>query len=104
MEAQAVFQEDGRIYVVCPYCYTIHQHGDGGFTDVSGNIRMAHCSNGEYKIKGMFDFRIAHMMMTRREVDIRRKKEARMAAKQNAAKQNNGVAEVSRGGDATASA
>ena len=84
--AQAVFHDDGRMYVVCPFCYHIHQHGDAGMVDVSGNVRTAHCGLGEYRVKGMFDIRLAAQLLNRRELDIRRKREARAAQAAQAAR------------------
>ena len=78
--AQAVYRDRGQILVACPYCFHVHQHGDGGVaatTDVSGNTYSAHCGRGEYRVLGMYDFRVAHMMLTRREADLARKRAAR---------------------------
>lgn len=48
--------------------------------DVSGNPYASHCGKGEYRVLGMYDFRVAHMMLSRREADVARKRSARAAA------------------------
>ena len=75
--AQAVYRDAGQILVVCPYCHYVHAHGDGATADISGNTYSAHCHQGEYRVLGMYDFRVAHMMLNRRQADLERKRTAR---------------------------
>ena len=78
--AQAVYRDQQQILVLCPYCSQVHLHGDGGMVDVSGNAYASHCGQGEYRVLGMYDFRVAHMMLSRREADVARKRAARARA------------------------
>ena len=82
METELLFRENGQIYVACPYCDAVHQHGDMGFEDVSGNFYSSHCSQGEYKVVGVFDFKAARAALRLRARDIRRKRAARAKARE----------------------